>query len=481
VTGLALFSRQVNDNTKNSSSFDFPGYQEDWVGRLTYNYKERYLSEVNMAYNGSEHFAPGRRFGFFPSMSVGWRISEEPLVQKWIGNRLSNLKVRYSYGQVGFDNVTNSNNRWNYIQMYNSGGSQNYGYTQNVSFGPEYSEGPVANPASTWETSTKQNVAIEIGLWNKLAINTELYKEHRTGMLMTRQTMPQSFGTGLPSVNMGETKNHGLEFEANWKDRIGKDFSYNIGFNFAASENRILYQDDPQEISQSLKNAGKPIGWQSRYLAVGNYGSIDDIYNYAQTQITGVTASQIIPGDLVFVDYNGDGKVDANDQVVVKNLNYPLTTYALNLGCSYKGFNLSMMFYKADGVYKNLPDEYLWDFPMSNLKAQPDVWDSWTYATANSEGVVRPPIHLVNAYNDAAGTTYSYRDYSYIRLKNVELSYSVPKRILNKFSVSNFQVYINGNNLITWSSLDKRIDPETGGSGSYPIVRTYTTGLRLSF
>lgn len=478
ITALALFNRRVNDYAGGNRLFNFPEYSEDWVGRVTYNYKERYLSEVNMAYNGSEKFAPGKRFGFFPSVSVGWRISEEPLIKQMDEDGIiSNFKVRYSYGQVGSD--ANSP-RFNYIQLYNTGGNTNYGYTQNVGFGPVYYEGTVANINSTWETATKQNLGIEFGLWHKLNINLDLFDEYRTGMLMTRRTMASWFAANLPSVNIGETKNHGLELEIGWNDKVNKDFSYNINFNFSTSENRITYRDDPTDLVNHLKDAGKPIGYQSRYLATGNYGSIDDLYNYAQTSLSGITPGQMIPGDLVYVDYNGDGVINVNDQVVVNQLNYPLTTFSLNLGFKYKEFGFSMLLYAPKGIYKNLPDTYLWDFPMSNIKAQPNASESWTPQTANSEGVIRPALRILTAHNGVS-STYSYRDYSYVRLKNLEMNYNIPKKILKSVNINNCQFYINGNNILTLSKLDKRIDPETGGSGSYPIVRTYTTGVRVSF
>jgi hypothetical protein len=165
---------------------------------------------------------------------------------------------------------------------------------------------------------------------------------------------------------------------------------------------------------------------------------------------------------------------------VVEELNYPLTTFSLNLGCKYKGFGLNLLFYSPQGINKNLPDAYLWDFNLENVKAQPNANESWTPQTANSEGVMRPAIRTLIAHNNAA-STYKYRDYSYIRLKNVELNYTVPKKLLKKFGIDHIQLYANGNNLITWSDLDKRVDPETGGVGSYPIVRTVTSGIRMSF
>jgi len=478
LTALALFNRRINDSAGSGGTFSFPSYSEDWVGRITYNYLERYLTEVNMAYTGSEKFAPGKRFGFFPSFSAGWRISEEPFVKDLAGSVLSNMKLRFSYGEVGNDR---GSGRFNYVQLFDTNGTINYGYLQNMVFGPLYSEGAIANPNSTWETAKKRNLGFELGLWHQLDLNIELFDEHRTGMLMTRNTVPFWMGiSSLPAVNMGETKNHGLEVSLDWKRKINNDFSYNIGVDFTTSENRVIFRDDPFDLDEHLKAAGKPIGTQSRFIAVGNYSSIDDIFNYAQTAISGIATNQVIPGDLAYIDYNGDGIINANDNIVTEQINYPLTTFSIRGGFRYKNWNLSLLIYTPRGIYKNLPVQYLWDFPMSNVKAQPNVNESWTPDKATDKGIVRPGVRLNNAQNNVE-STYRYRDYSYVRLKNVELNYSVPKRLLKQISIENLQWYLNGNNLLTFSTLDKRIDPETGGDGSYPIVRTYTTGIRVTF
>lgn len=478
VSALALLNRQIIDNkVGDKNTMEFSAYTEDWVGRVTYNWKERYLAEVNMAYTGSEKFAPGQRFGFFPSFSVGWRISEESFIKKLTGEYLSNLKMRYSYGKVGSDAGAP---RFNYMQIYNQGGNILLGNSQNVGFGPTYSEGTTANPSSTWEVAIKQNLGLEIGLWNKLSLNLDFFNENRTGILMTPRTTAAWFGAALPSVNIGEIKNHGLEVELGWNDKIGSDVHYRANFNLACSENRIVFRDDPRDLAQHLKDAGKPIGWQSRYLATGNFGSIDDIFNYAQTGISGASTSGVIPGDLIYIDYNGDGVIDSNDQVAVSQMDYPLTTLALNLGVEYKGFGISALLYAPLGVYKLQFDQFLWDFPMSNIKAQPNTLDRWTPDKSNSTGIIRPSTHLVRNHN-ATESTYRYTNYSYLRLKNVEVSYKLPKRLLSTINISDCQFYVTGSNLLTISGVDSRVDPETGGPGSYPIVRTYTVGARLSF
>ncbi|WEK38315.1 MAG: TonB-dependent receptor [Candidatus Pseudobacter hemicellulosilyticus] len=478
VTGLALVNRQVIENkVSGANKMEFPAYTEDWVSRVTYGWKDRYLAELNMSYTGSEKFAPGKRFGFFPSFSAGWRVSEEPFIRKFAEDYLTNLKIRYSYGKVGSDFGAP---RFNYIQLYNSSGNIVLGNTQAVNFGPLYTEGSTANPYSTWEIALKQNIGVELELWNKLEMTLDLFDEQRTGILMTPRTTASWFGTGLPSINMGATKNHGLELGLGWTDRLSSGLRYWAKLNVALSENRIVDRDDPSDLAAHLKDAGKPIDWQSRYLAVGNYGSIDDVYNYAQTAIAGATPGGIIPGDLVYIDYNGDGIIEANDRVAVAEKNYPLTTYALDLGFSYKGFEVGAMLYAPLGVYKLQFDQFLWDFPVSTVKAQPNTLDRWTPETANSSGVIRPATHFVRNHNNVQ-STFKYSDYSYLRLKNVRISYDLPRNLLDPISMSNCQVYITGNNLLTWSKVDSRVDPETGVAENYPIVRTYTIGIRASF
>jgi len=487
ISALFLFSRKITDVNSGTGAFAFPSYYEDYVGRVTYNWKERYLVEYNGADDGSEKFAPGKRFNYFSSISVGWRVSEEPFVKKLTGDKLSNLKLTYSYGTVGSDI---GSDRFVYFDSYTSSGSANYGYLQNNPFGPLYSELSVGNPDATWETAIKQKLGIELGLWNRFIMSVDLFKEDRTGLLMKRRTLPAWVAVkNMPQVNIGGTKNHGIDAEFSWHDKIGKNFSYNAGLMFSTSENRVVYMDDPPDLPKYLRSEGTPIGLQSRYLVVGNYGSIDDVFNYP---ISTITSDKITPGDLVFIDINGDGKLDTNDNAPVKELNYPLTTYSITLGCKYKNIGLSMLFYSPQGVYKLQQSNLLWDFPMSNIKAQPNTLDRWTPETANATGVMKPAVHLWDAtvangngssHNKPGGdqSTYSYMDYSYFRLKNMEINYSIPKKLLQKFSIDNCQFFANGNDLFTISKVDKRTDPETGGSGSYPIVKTYTVGLRLGF
>lgn len=476
VTALALFNRKITETREN-----FPSYEEDWVGRVTYNWKERYLAEVNAAYTGSEKFAPGKRFGFFPSFSIGWRVTEEDFMKDLKEKWLTNLKIRYSLGKVGSDLNSNA---FNYIQIYNAitdvSNYVTFGKYQDVTYGPLYTEGALADADATWETAVKQNLGIEMTVINNLRFTLDLFNEYRTGILMTRQTLAPWMGIELPSLNLGETKNHGLEFDVSWNDMIGKGFNYFIKFNFSTSENRIVFKDDPYKLDEYLKAAGKPIGYQNKYLVVGNLGSIDDIFNYTTSGINNGMQNTLVPGDLVYMDYNADGVIDSKDQVPMEHVNYPLTTYSLTLGFNYKGFGFNAQFYAAADVYKEQITNLLWDFPGMIVKAQPNTLDRWTIEDIYATDVVRPSVHLTNNYNSVQ-STYTYTDHSYIRLKNVELNYALPKKMIKKVGLTKCQIYVNGNNLFTISGIDNRRDPETSSESVYPIVRRFNVGARMSF
>ena len=483
VSALALVNRKIYDEryTENNTQYmRFPNYNEDWVGRVTYNWKERYLTEMNISYTGSEKFARGERFGLFPSFSLGWRLSEEPFIKKSIGKVLTNAKFRYSWGKVGSDAGAK---RWNYIQQFTSDGNITLGTDASGQiWGPLYHEGDVANLNSTWEKSTKQNLGIEIGLWNKLDITLDLFDEKRKDILMEPQTTSFITGAKFNALNIVSTKNHGFELELHYNDKIGSDFRYHVGFTLASSENRVVFRDDPVNGPNHLKEAGKPIGHQNRYLAVGNYETIDDVFNNAQTgSINSVAPGQVVPGDFIYIDFDSNGILNGQDKVAVDELNYPLHTYGLNLGFDWKGLSFSAMFYAPTGVYKLVNSVYSASFKSGKINAQPDVMNAWTPETANTSGVRAPALHLTNdgAFNGTE-STYRYQNFSYLRLKTMELGYNLPKKWLKTVGLKSLQVYVTGNNLLTWWGGDDRIDPE-GEQAKYPILRSFTSGVRVSF
>ncbi len=473
VTGLALFSRR---ETK-GKSYQVQNRQEDWVGRVTYSYKDRYLAEVNGSYNGSEAFAPGLRFGAFYSGSVGWRISEEPIVKRLMGEYLTNFKVRYSYGTVGVD----GNNRFLYQQSYNNnGGTEAFGYDVKQTYGPIYYEGDAANDKATWETAYKQNLGFEMSLISKLTGSLDLYKESREGILMDTWSPVWYLPTSRQATgNIGETKNHGFELELGWSDKIGSNIRYWVKGNMARNENRIVYRQDGTETPAHQQQAGKPIGWQTRYINTDLYQSLDDIYNYA-TPNTTATQATVIPGDMMYVDYNVDGQIDENDKVVTENVAYPLNTYGMSFGGSYKGFDLRVVFYGVSDYSKTVPVFTNTAGGNGVYQSYVGVLDRWTYDNTDA---TQPSLHSTSAakgYNNLA-STYQYQNASYIRLKNVELSYRFDKKVAERLRMKKLQIYTNGNNLYTWTRLNKYLDPETKGTSVYPLTRRFNVGVRASF
>lgn len=473
VSVLGLFNRR-NYETKSASNtlVDFPSYEESWVGRVTYNFDNRYFAEFNGAYTGSEKFAPGQRFGFFPSMAVGWMVTEEPFIKNLsFLDFLTKLKIRYSYGEVGSDRGAS---RFTYLTDYSSGNYATFGDDKPYNDYVLYHEGGAANVNATWETAKKQNLGIELALLNRLNITVDFFSEKRDGILMKRDnTTPIWFGQTAPYANLGETKNHGYEIEAEWRDRIN-EFSYFVKGGFAFQENRVVFRDDPVNRLAYQKNAGKPIGYQSLLDQIGVNSSWDDVYNTPAS----IWQNEIRqPGDFIYNDYNGDGVINENDKVPMKLTADPAYTYSFSLGFSYKNFDVRAMFYGVAGVEKRT--SFLWEFPYDYDMAWKESLERWHWGNTSA---ARPRLSMKNTAHIRQASTYGLMNASYFRLKNLEVSYNIKSGALKKYAgISNIQVYVNGNNLFTLTSFDNRIDPESGGSGKYPLTRRYNMGFRLTF
>ena len=476
VSALALFSRRQAQN-----QLAFPSYEESWVGRATYNYKLKYMFEFNGAYNGSENWAPGLKFGFFPSVAMGWTISEEPFFKNNI-NFMNFLKLRYSWGEVGSDNVSN---RFTYIQdyTYRSGSAAGlFGYGEPYSrLDGLYFEGSPANIFATWETAVKQNLGMETNMFdNRMKLAVDLFSENRTGILMERSSIPSWYGNTAPEANIGATKNHGVEFDLKWNDKINENWSYFATANMSMSENIIIERDDPLYMPDYQKNAGKPIGWHSGYNVDGYLDSWDDVYNY--TQAAGVSR---IPGDFVYTDYNGDGNVNQDDEIPIASPSYTSTSFAMSLGVSYKQWSMSAMFNGSLGLSKQLSTNYLWSYATTGGSREfrvldTEMTDQWSPTNLDASS---PIIHTsTNAYNDWGKTTYSVRSSDYVRLRTLELKYTFTKESLHRLKiVQGLEVYANGYNLLTWTSLPDMFDPEASKLEVYPITKRYTFGLRANF
>ena len=479
VTGLFLWNRQDRlryvRRVNNPNNVDFPFLREEYVGRITYAYDDKYLLELNGAASGSERFAPGERYGYFPSVSAGWTLSREPWVKDLVGGFVDLFKFRYSYGRSGDDGTR----RFLYIQQFNRGGNVRFGLDNGTPFGPLFNEGRAANTNATWSTNTTQNFGIDFDLIGKIFGSVDFFRTDTEGILITRKSVPRWFGNTLPDANIREEKYKGFEFELGWNDRIGNNFKYYIKGNFSWFDSRIVFADDPARQPGYLKDEGHPIQYRRRHIAAGYYNSLDDIYNYATPNL-GVAQSLVIPGDLLFVDYNADGLTDNLDAVPMEfSTRRPQTTYGINVGFTWKNLGFNALFYGVTDVAYQLPNLVLWDFPNNFVMAQTDVTDRWTAENPDAAG--KPSLHLANTNHNFTQSTYSYVDGSFVRLKNAEINYRLPLSSLKNMGVDKFQVYVNGNNLLTFSQLDPRIDPETSGTSVYPVVRRYNVGVRVSF
>lgn len=480
IGGLALFQRRKRKNGAN-----FPNFEEGWVGRLTYGYNDRYLIEVNGAYNGNENFAPGKRFGFFPSLAAGWVLSEESFVKENF-NFIDFFKIRYSYGEIGSDKGL-GNNRFAYLSSYSSTQiNMEYGYLPTMTGNKNstglytYTEGDPAVLDVTWETAIKQNLGFEFNVFeNRLKTTLDLFNETRENILMQRNTIPVWYGNSYPYSNIGETKNHGFDLEFEWNDNISDDLSYWLKANISLSENRIIERDDPIPTPEYRKEAGKPIGWNSGLQSMGLFQDWNDIYTYTGTSLR----SNYIPGDLIMNDYNADGIIDINDMVAIGNPSYATKSFAFSTGVQYGNWSLTVMFNGMWDLSKQISNNYLYAYETNSslgfMLKNNEQKDSWTTWNNDSE---TPVIHTSSTDYYKTLSTYSLRDASFLRLRNVELKYKLPKEVLKRSTFfDNVEVYVNGNNLYTWQTLPKAFDPEAAKLEVYPITRRYNVGLRFSF
>ena len=471
---------------------DIPSSTQGEAIRATYNYNEKYLFEVNAAYNGSENFANGHKYGLFPAAAVGWVISNEPFMKK--NPLIDYLKIRGSYGIVGNDQL--SSGRFGYLQFYTvNGDNYNFGKDLNAGANAGVYEGALANPLLTWETSKKSNIGIETRMFkNKLNITADVFFERRTNILSSpggiSKNISTTFGQSAPQLNMGIVSNKGIDLEMGWNDNIGKDFNFYIRPNFSFSRNKLVYRNEIDRIAPD----GKPVPWAKRegkrlgeqYLYQFDHFIKDqaeaDKLNAAGAQPWG----KMIPGDVVYKDRNGDGKITSQeDQIPMGNPRIPEIQFGLPIGISYKGFDASLLFQGATSTSIVLTDFAAYDFPTYGQdiigRVKPMHLDRWTLATAAT--ATYPALHYGPYTNNKQASSLFLVDGSYVRLKSVEIGYSLPMSFLRKVGFTKTRFYVQGLNLATWDKLKKYdVDPETNTGGDwYPIQRVISFGVDVTF
>ncbi len=482
VTALFL----ANRSSRTIASFT-PYADQGLVGRVTYDFDKRYFAEVNVGYNGSENFAKGNRYSVFPAFALGWLASNEKFIaDKPIGKALTNLKLRGSLGWVGNDksgDITKDDYqalRFIYIQQYQNGGGAIFGSGDNK-FDGIY-QGNIANKNVTWETGMKANVGLETMLFNNLVgLNIDFFYERRSDILTDISSIvPEYVGKGFMNANVGVVENKGLELELNHNLNIGRDFSYGVKANFSYARNKVKQKADPLGLLPYQREEGFPIGTPLMYKAIGVFESYEDIAN-SPSQMTLPGTSEIKPGDTKYLDFNNDGKIDVNDAFRQGYGIVPEIQYGISVFANYKGFGLSVLFQGSahSQFIKNW--EIMWPFS-NNDNAYAQHWRFWTPETNGQHEYIRFYNNYLNNQPSGGTNSITMGNGDYVRLKNLEFSYTFPEAWISKIYLTNLRLYFSANNLFLWAK-EPYLDPDNRDirGGLMPQTRAYNFGVNINF
>lgn len=459
-----------------------PIHREDWVFRVTYNFADRYFVEYNGAYNGSEKFGKGYRFGFFNSGAIGWRPSQEKF---WDGirNWWEELKIRASYGEIGDD----SGDRFLYMDQWGYGNvrgdgqgntkmsTTGYGY-DDASIYKFYLQTALGNPDAHWEKVTKMNLGIDFSfLNNTIAGTVELFKDKRNDILIAGKdrAMPSYFGQTPPSANLGKAEVSGYELELRFTKNLSRDLRIWANASMTHAANKIINRDDPELKPAYQKQAGYAINQTHSHINGGFMNTFDELYG---SPTHDVDNGHRLPGDYYIVDFNGDGKVDVEDSAPYAYSPTPENTYNATFGVEWKGLSFFAQFYGVTNVTR---DVNLVSFA-NHIDNVYNIGDWWNGTDLNGDVLLPRWYSSVSSYSN--GTQYLY-DGSYVRLKNVEIAYTWTNGWIKKLGLGSLKVYLNGNNLWVWTRMpDDRESNFSGGSGSgaYPTMRRYNLGIKFN-
>lgn len=479
VTAMATAYRRFWEGTSANIPYNVLGT----AARATYSFDDRYLVEGNLGYNGSEQFAPSKRFGLFPSGSIGWIASNESFLK---GNKyLTWLKFRASYGLVGNDSMGGLRFLYQDDNQIQSGN----GFVQGLG-GKIVKEGLIGNKNITWELSKKMNLGVEIGLFKDFRINVDYFTEKRDQILLRRRTVPSFQGVSsdyIPRVNMGKVDNHGVDVEVSYSHTFNRDFSISSRVNFGFNDNTVIELDEPmrsEEYAYQYHEEGFRLGQEFGYLidwnspGNGYFTSQDEIDNYYPYEFGGKPRV----GDFVYKDVNGDGVIDQKDlSPIGYSTTVPGLNYGISLGLNFKGIDFNVLFsglgryskyYSGQGVVEWTKQGTYFDWTRNG-------WTEERYK--NGEKITYPAISTSQTVSHTENDFF-IQNRSFLRLKNIELGYTLPERFLSKVGVKALRVYVSGQNLFVWDNLRiTHIDPEQNNSYGYPITKNVTLGLNINF
>lgn len=489
TTALLLYNQSKYYSP--SLKFLVPNAYQGIVGRITYDYASRYLAEFNMGYNGTENFASGRRFGFFPAVSAGWVVSEEPFFPK--NDYLVFMKLRATYGEVGNDKI--GGDRFLYLPSSYVEAPNNafYKYNFGTAASPNNSrmviENKIGNPGLTWEKARKFNFGVDMNLLNNhLTMTFDIFKESRNNILANRNTQPMTIGANLPAYNMGKMENKGWELEVNYRNQL-RDLRYWLRFNYSFARNKVLFRDEvPKKYAYQMET-GRRVNQFYGLLFDGYYNSWEEI-NALDRPVSAWSGNKLQPGDVRYVDVNKDGKIDDYDRVPVGYSPTPEIVYGFSLGFNWRGFDVSALFQGAGNVSIKYFGRSLWPFFNGHESAKTLILERWTQERyEKGEPINFPRLSLSpnkDTDNNYKDSNLWIRNANYLRLKNIELGYTFMGKPVKALGVESIRLYVSGSNLITWSKVID-LDPEAPSrSGNveintYPLQKIYNIGINVNF
>ena len=480
LSALFLYQQSQRNDVgidKSEPELALPYRHQGIAGRITYSYDNRYFIEGNFGYNGSENFSPGKRFGFFPSVAAGYVISNEKFFEP-VRGVIDLLKIKASYGIVGNDKIGTGDNvrRFIYNGTVNSGSSYYFGTRPHSSSSIQMGDWP--NPNVGWEEAHKLNVGVDLSLFSKLKISADYFKEKREGIFLQRQSIPVYVGLSTqPWVNIGKMRNSGVDASLEYHQTIGQDLHLTVRGNFTYARNMIVDQDQPDYKYLYMNRTG-----QARYqtfglVAAGLFRDQADIDAWPKQSF-----GDVEPGDIKYLDLNGDGVVDSYDVKPIGYTSIPEIVYGFGFSLQWKAFDFSAFFQGVGHVsFSTLTDQTLGFNARNSREANlfSDVYDN--YWTPERLDAKYPRLYIGTNNNNNQTSTFWMANGRYMRLKNLEIGYTLPKRISQKMAMQNMRVYLSGVNLFTFSPF-KLWDPDLQtGATNYPNNRIINIGLTIGF
>jgi TonB-linked SusC/RagA family outer membrane protein len=467
IVSNAAFSQRTISQEDNG---DVPRVYRGWNGRVSYAYNKKYLAEFNVGYQGSEQMPSGQKFGFFPALSAGWVVTEENFLKN--NNTVSFLKLRGSYGITGNDDI---GGYFLWYQQYGSSGGTNFGYTSQSYSG--WNESAFALNNTTWEKVFKADVGIDASFFkDKVGVTFDYFREKNTD-IMIQPSLPNIMGIRFPNFPIGKIENNGFDVSLAYTDKIG-NLEFTISGQYTKAVNKVLArgEETPKFAYQAL--TGRPLDPVFGLVALGLFHDQAEIDASPKQTFSSI----VQPGDIKYQDQNADGLIDSYDRTYLGNNADPTYQYGGTLNLKFKGFDLNVMVTGQGGGKLYLTGESIWEFHDNGTvrethlgrfnPADPTTWDNATY----------PRLSLSNKVNNQQTSTYWGRDAAMVRLKTVELGYTLPQQLVNRIKMDKIRVYLSGYDWFTWSSTDL-VDIEARSSHYvvYPIQRIANIGVNITF